>query len=177
MGHTPTREPQRRPARWTKVDPPVAAGGDVGGDLQATESYSVRFRPVREPADGLHALVTDSWYGEATGETYRDGPFRVACHREYLICSDPSDPGSTEVWADSSFGWLGGMYATTAAAEAAAKARTPADDGADIRWDARSTSVSPARPLRPPEVELVEDDSLDMAPPDHGRDAGMERGL
>lgn len=32
--------------RWRKVDPAIENGDDVGGDFQATESYSVRFRPV-----------------------------------------------------------------------------------------------------------------------------------
>ena len=31
--------------QWVKVDPAVAPGGHVGGDVQATESYSVRFLP------------------------------------------------------------------------------------------------------------------------------------
>jgi hypothetical protein len=166
----------RQGVRWTKVDPPVAPAGDVGGDWQATLAYSARFRPAEEPADGQHALVTDSWYGEATGPTWRDGPFRLACQREYLICEDPKNPGSTEVWADSNYGWLAGVFASTAEAEVAARARASEDDGSDIRWDGRSTFVNPAHLPLPPGIELIDDDPLDLTPPDLGRAPDMDRG-
>ena len=168
MGPTATPDPHRR-TRWTKVDAPVASGGDVGGDLQATEAYSVRFLPAEERADGLHAAFTDYWYGEATGQTHRDGPFRVARQREYLICTDPRDPGSTEVWADYAYHWPGGRYGTTAEADAAARARAEDDSGTDIRWDGRTTFASPVRTPRWADLDLAADESLDMMPVDPGR--------
>lgn len=90
---------------WRQVDPPVANGGDVGGDIQATDSYSVRFQPVQQPAPGLHALVTVYLYGALA----RPGMQRPSCApptgwwvqqmTEYLVYRDPQDPGGSEEWS------------------------------------------------------------------------------
>lgn len=70
----------------------VQPGGDVGGDYQVSDAYSVRF--IRPDLPG--SLITDYWYVE---RDERDGSYYVRCQIEFLLCRDPADPGSSELWA------------------------------------------------------------------------------
>ena len=66
-------------------------GDDCGGDVQAGNSYAVRFiRP-----DLLGSLITVTFY------PVEDCPpgFVVERQVEWLVCTDPADPGSTEIWS------------------------------------------------------------------------------
>ncbi len=79
-----------------RADPPVFAAGDVGGDAQVGDAYSARW--TRPLPDGTWGVVDRVYYVADVG----DGLY-VECQTEYLICTDPSDPGSTEVWADARY--------------------------------------------------------------------------
>ncbi len=81
---------------WVRADPPVFAGGNVGGDAQVGEAYSARW--TRSLPDGTWGVVDRVFYVADTG----DGPY-MECQTEYLICTDPADPGSSEVWADARY--------------------------------------------------------------------------
>ena len=104
---------------WHPDDTGVSGGGDVGGDIQASDSYDIRFvnpdlpravitvwvYPVADPDDGDFA-----------------GPFTIEIQTEYTICDDPKDPGSTEEWADARYEDLPAKFASLRAAEKAALA-------------------------------------------------------
>lgn len=87
----------RRPATtgtWRPDDTGVSDGGDCGGDIQAGDSYSVRL--VRSDLPG--SLITITFYPVQYDET--PGEFVVQRQVEWMVCDDPTDPGSTEVWSD-----------------------------------------------------------------------------
>ena len=92
----------------------VLPGGDVGGDTQVDESFSVRFHHRDRPG----ALVTYCFYAVADP----DQPAAVSVERqtEYLVCTDPTDPGGTEIWSDYCFATLQPDFATVQAATDAA---------------------------------------------------------
>ena len=50
-----------------------------------------------------------------------DEPFHVRVETEWLICSDPMDPGGTEIWSDSIKEDESGSFGTAAEAEGAAR--------------------------------------------------------
>ena len=74
---------------WERRYPLVAAAGHVGGDQQAGEAYDARW--VRQLDGGLWSVVTRFYYVAGTG----DGTVMIE-QTEYLVCTDPGDPGSTE---------------------------------------------------------------------------------
>jgi hypothetical protein len=86
---------------WTIQEPAVSAGGDVGGDYQAGEAWSVR---LTSP-DVHGALITVYVFAEALrvnrghGEV-ASGEYGVMVMTEYLTCTDMDDPGGTETWSD-----------------------------------------------------------------------------
>jgi hypothetical protein len=97
----------------------VLPGGDVGGDTQVSESFSVRFQHRDRPG----ALVTYSYYAAADP----DQPAAISVERqtEYLVCTNPDDPGGTEVWSTYLHATLqprfGDVQAATDAAHHAAR--------------------------------------------------------
>ncbi len=133
--------------QWRRVDPAVENGGDVGGDIQCTDSYSVRYRPIAEPDDGQYALVTIYFYGCDTPASYGgrrwEGPpatgHWVRQQVEFLICEDPEEPGGSEVYAEYTYHDLPDSYPDAEAAKGAAwgmAQREPAIQSLD--WDGRS---------------------------------------
>jgi hypothetical protein len=95
----------------------VLPGGDVGGDRQVSESFSVRFHHRTRPG----VLVTYSYYAAVDEES----PTTITVEREteYLVCSDPADPGGSEVWSAYRHATLpGGFARVQAAADAALRA-------------------------------------------------------
>lgn len=110
------------------VDP----GGDVGGDRQVGESYSVRF----VAADGRHAPRAPGEFGVITVYIYAvsaggdepedarnggdDAEFGVEVQAEFTLCRDPERPGDTEAWADNRVYELPGTYDDVASADGAA---------------------------------------------------------
>lgn len=123
--------------RWMLVSW-VEAGGDVGGS-QVGESWSVRYRLTVEPDDGLVAIVDDYWFADADPDD-KEAPLAVSNMTSYVLCTDPSDPGGTEVWSD--IGYKDGTieYPTAEAAEAAARRSAEQANARDIVWDGRGRS-------------------------------------
>ena len=80
-----------RKGAWRPADTRVLGGGDID-ERQVGESYAVRF--VRDDKPG--ALITVAFCG------IESAPGKFVVHRqiEWLVCEDPADPGSTEIWSD-----------------------------------------------------------------------------
>lgn len=105
---------------WQRVALDIVEGGGVGGDVQISESYCAQWTyPL---VGGLTAVVTRYYY-TASG----DGPLRLEEQTEYLACTDPSDPGSTEQAADYGYRTVpwAGPFDDAAARKAAANAPEP----------------------------------------------------
>jgi hypothetical protein len=104
----------------------VLPGGDVGGDVQLDESFSVRFHHRHQPG----ALVTYCYYAALDLDDLTT--ISVERQTELLVCSDPADPGDTEVWSDSRYQTvqrgLGSVEAATAAARQVAEAHLACDE-------------------------------------------------
>jgi recombination protein RecA len=103
----------------------VLPGGDVGGDAQLDESFSVRFHHRDRPG----ATVTFYYYAALD----LDDLATVSVERQTeLACSDPADPGGTEVWSDYRYETvqrdLDSVEAATAAARRAAEAHLACDE-------------------------------------------------
>jgi hypothetical protein len=95
----------------------VLPGGDVGGDRQASESFSVRFHHRDHPG----VLVTYSYYAAVDEENL--AAITVDRETEFMVCTDPADPGGSEVW--SAYRWTalqGGFGTVQAATDAALQA-------------------------------------------------------
>lgn len=92
----------------------VLPGGDVGGDRQASESFSVRFHHRDYPG----VLVTYSYYAAVDEEN----PAAITVEREteFMVCTDPADPGGSEVWSAYRHTALPGGFASVQAATDAA---------------------------------------------------------
>jgi hypothetical protein len=71
----------------------VLPGGEVGGDRQVSELFSVRFHH----RDHRGVLVTYSYYAAVDPED----PAAITVERqtEFMVCTDPADPGGSEVWS------------------------------------------------------------------------------
>ncbi len=85
---------------WKEIGD-VADGGDIGGDWQATASWSRRFHAPTAARDGEHPVVTIYAYGIADRDDGVSPPFRVETQYELTLCADPRRPGDTERWSDS----------------------------------------------------------------------------
>jgi hypothetical protein len=128
-----TREQSRTagPGEWIADDAGVQPGGDVAEDIQAGESYSIRYRR----SDRRCAMITRTAYpAEVAGH---QGVFFVQVRTEWLICSNPLDPGGTEIWSESITDDEPGIYGSAVEAEVAARqiAADLLDDGASHDWD------------------------------------------
>lgn len=79
--------------------------GDVGGDIQAGESYCRSY--VFGPIEGRYLVVDEFTYPtfiEVPETDARHGKFGVDEQTSYTICTDPDDPGSTEVDSNVIYG-------------------------------------------------------------------------
>lgn len=101
----------------------VTIGGDVGGDIQAGDSYEVRF--VRDDMPG--SLITVNVYAVEPHFVGEPGPkgagreYAIQTQTEYLVCADPSDPGGTEIWSEVEYEDWVLAYETLAEADQAAR--------------------------------------------------------
>jgi hypothetical protein len=104
----------------------VLPGGDVGGDAQLGESFSVRFWHRDHPG----AMVGYRYYAALDLDDLTS--VYVERQTEYLVCTDPTDPGGSEVWSDCRYEAverdLGTVEAATAAARQAAEAHLVCDE-------------------------------------------------
>ena len=118
---------------WQADGTGIVSNGDCGGDGQRGDSYSVRFRHPDLP----NAIITCSAY--AAEDTDRNpGEFFVQVQTEYIICTDPEDPGSTETWSDYSYDDEDGrIWDTAGEAEEAARQRAAEElgDAESLEWD------------------------------------------
>ncbi len=104
---------------WSRVQPAVCAAGDVGGDAQVGEAWSARW--VRALSDGTFGVVDRAFYVAEV-----DGGFPYVERRtEYLICTDPTDPGSSERWSDAVYDTVDGEASDDLAYWAARHAEGP----------------------------------------------------
>lgn len=115
---------------WARQEPLVFSGGDCGGDIQTGESFTARW--VADLGDGTFGLVTRSFYtahaqqdeGDAVGLNGTYEPY-LECQTEYLICTDPSDPGGTAEWSEYGYHDAGGEVSDNGAYQAALHAEPP----------------------------------------------------
>ena len=117
---------------WLPDETGIGFGGHVGGDVQVGESFSVRY----SRADRPRARIARTAYAVNLGSESK-GQFLVRVQTEWLVCSDPADPGGTELWSDNAYDDEAESYETEAEAEVAAR-RVAADllrDGPSLTWD------------------------------------------
>lgn len=118
-------------AHWRRTGE-VFKGGDTGGDMQAGEAWTVVYVHDGQP----RSMVTEYFYAAVgINDVDHDGPFHVTGQVEYLTCTDITDPGGTETWADYTYTDLPGTYSTLEAADVAARARADRSRAIDIPWD------------------------------------------
>lgn len=86
--------------KWTEVAPLGPQDhGDVGGDAQASDSWGRRFVLPRDE-EGLVPVLEVRYFIARKDHLNEGGPRCVRRQVEYMLCTDPYDPGSTEVWSD-----------------------------------------------------------------------------
>jgi hypothetical protein len=132
--HQPAADPQPPPTdpgpTWVRDQRGggVLPGGDVGGDAQLAESFSVRFWHRDRPG----ALVGYRYYAALD----LDDLVTVYVERqtELLACTDPDDPGSTEVWSDYRYEAVQRGFASVEAATIAARRAAEAHLACDEAW-------------------------------------------
>jgi hypothetical protein len=74
-------------------------GCDHGGDVQVSNAWHRRF--VRRAADGTWQVVTVYFYRAADDNSVHDwGPVWLEEQREYLVCTDLTDPGGSEITSE-----------------------------------------------------------------------------
>jgi hypothetical protein len=138
--HHPTADPNPPRAATAGPGPPwlrdqrgggVLPGGDVGGDAQLDESFSVRFHHHDHP----RALVTFYYYAALDLDDLTT--VFVEQQTEYMVCTDPSDPGSTELWSDYRYRPVATGFESVEAATAAAKQAAEAHLVCDEDWSGR----------------------------------------
>lgn len=130
---------------WTPDGTGVQPNGDIGGDGQVGDSYSVRYKLPASP----DALVTVSYYAEnlsahrsvdvpsGDGMVRAEQPppeYAVTVQTELMVCDDPDDPGGTERWSDYRQETFPERYPTAEAATSAAVRMAHRDQPSDIDW-------------------------------------------
>jgi hypothetical protein len=103
---------------WRPDGTGVVTSGDCGGDIQAGESWSVRFIRPDKPGSLLTVTFYPVEYDECPGE------FVMQRKIEWMVCADPADPGGTEIWPDEVVrdDPMDPVFATAAEADARATA-------------------------------------------------------
>lgn len=119
---------------WAPDKPSVRPGGDVGGDWQVGDSYSVRYRRPDRPC----AIIMRTACPVENPD--RPGVFFVRVVTEWLIGADPLDPGGTEIWSDEESEDEPEIYHSAAEAEQAAYqvATELLIDGGSQTWEGLS---------------------------------------
>lgn len=102
------------PCVWAADGTSVQPSGDTGNDVQAGESYCVRYRRADRPC----AMITRTAYPARVPGRPRE--FFVQVETEWLVSVDPLDPGGTETWSEYAYDDEPGIYANASEAEKAA---------------------------------------------------------
>src|SRR6266540_6476860 len=130
--HQPTAPEPQDPAdagpTWVRDQRGMLPGGDVGGDAQLDESFSVRFHHRHQPG----AMVTFTYYAALDLDDL--ATIYVERQTELLACADPADPGSTEEWSDYRYETVQRGFETVEAAIAAAKRAAEGHLVCDEAW-------------------------------------------
>lgn len=124
-------------------------GGPIGGDVQVSDQWSVRFLPTDQPADGRFAMVTSYWFVDnydddtlpVEFDDQESKTYGIQNVTEFLICTDLDNPGGTEVWSDYQYDTddprsFDTIEAAEQAAETAARSELSMNG---ITWDGRTT--------------------------------------
>ena len=119
-------------SQWLPGEAGIARNDQDGDDDQAGDSYSVRFRRADRPG----AIIRRTAYPVRVGGD-RVGQFLVRVETEWLVCSDPRDPGGTELWSDRYTNDEAESYLSAAEAEHAARniASELLRDADSLIWD------------------------------------------
>lgn len=129
------------PPPWVADGPMMPDSGVVGGD-GAGQSFSVRYTRADIPG----ALITSYWYPVDEAERYGDDPdsetartgWDVENHVEYLICTDPENPGMTETWSQIiTRNPYEMVHETEAEAIAVAKKAAESEQAEHYEWDGK----------------------------------------
>jgi hypothetical protein len=105
-------------ASWTRAEPAVFKGSEVGGDHQITDGYTVRWtRPVifgidpisrwLDSVDRAWVAVDCTYYG--VHDLAEFGPHVEVCY-ELTVCTDPDQPGDTELQSWARYDTVEGDY-------------------------------------------------------------------
>lgn len=115
--------------KW-ESDRRVMPGGDVGGDHQAGDSYSLRYHLASDRT----RIVTVYTYPVQDGRR-----FKVETQTEFMVCENPQRPGDTEVWADATYTTDRAVHATVVEAGRCAEKLIRQHRPNHIRWDGKAT--------------------------------------
>ena len=124
------QQPALLDSQWRPDDTGVTDGGDVGGDIQAGDSWSVRY--IRPDMPG--SLITETYYPVTWPEC--PGEYTVERQVEFMVCEDPADPGGTEIWSEATYDTVSYLVMDTAE-EAGQEAREFAENALDRGWTHR----------------------------------------
>lgn len=113
---------------WKPDGTGVMSGGDIGGDFQVGDSYSVRYHHAREPG----AVVNVAYY--VSGQR---GSYNVSRQVEWIVCTDRRQPGDTEVWSDYADDIAEYGIESLAEAENAAQRYARGHRAADVTWNGK----------------------------------------
>lgn len=105
---------------WTEHKSMFSDAGDIGGDLQAGNSYNRRWyveRPNGERAL-IDAYTFPAFFDE---DDEKDKRRLIGWNIEFMVCTDLDDPGGSEVWAEGTHAIVGEEIETPGIADAAAK--------------------------------------------------------
>lgn len=118
--------------RWTRDE--VQSGGDIGGDYQVCEAWSVRFTAEQDPT----RIVTIYYYGEIPEAHWHadeyGGPLNIVRLVETLVGRDASDVTGTEQWSDETR-TIVETNVDPKAADGAAFVHAETTDHSVIEWD------------------------------------------
>lgn len=114
-------------SQWRHDGKGVLSNADCGGDIQAGESFSVRYIRPDRPA----ATITVSFYPVEYDEL--PGEFIVQRQVEWYL----SGPDGDEIWSDVAYDDVSPVMDTAAAADREARdfAGSALADGDTHRWD------------------------------------------
>lgn len=120
---------------WTPDGQGVQWAGQIGGDDQVTDSWSVRYHHADRPG----SLINVYFYG--TSHSYgsiRSSEYGVTQQIELMVCDDRTDPGSTEQWSECLHFTSDERYSSAQEAEQiarqSAERHTVAELASDTNW-------------------------------------------